>query len=121
MPAGILSQNISRQPGQGPSSENWIRPRSRYPVWLNGWSMGHATSIVNNFTETMRKYPNIPTIPASAALGSDLPEFVVPNWVSPLERTDEFAFRIWYAWSAASDGGLERLGKYRGQRLRANR
>jgi hypothetical protein len=59
----------------------------RYSGSDNGWSMGYATSIVNNFTDTMRKYPNIPTVPASAAIGSDLPEFVVPNLVAPPEPT----------------------------------
>ncbi|SHL59480.1 hypothetical protein SAMN05444159_6319 [Bradyrhizobium lablabi] len=39
------------------------------------------TGIVNAFTETVKKYPNIPTIPASASIGSDLPEFVKPNFV----------------------------------------
>jgi hypothetical protein len=56
--------------------------RATHYRWLE-----EDTSIVNNFTETVRKYPNIPTIPASAAIGSDVPEFVVPNLVSPPEPT----------------------------------
>jgi arylsulfatase len=55
----------------------------RYAGSDNAWSMGYATSIVNNFTETVRKYPNIPTIPSGAAIGADLPEFVLPNLVAP--------------------------------------
>ena len=49
----------------------------------NGWSVGYATTIVNSFTESVRKFPNIPTIPSGAAIGSDIPEFVVPNLAVP--------------------------------------
>jgi hypothetical protein len=48
--------------------------------------VGYATGIVNAFTETVKKYPNIPTIPASASIGADLPGFVLPNLVAPSPR-----------------------------------
>jgi hypothetical protein len=41
--------------------------------------MGYATGMVNAFKDSVARNPNIPTIPAAAALGSDLPEFVTPN------------------------------------------
>jgi len=55
----------------------------RYSGNDNGWSVGYATSIVNAFSETVKKYPNIPTIPSGAAIGSDLPDFVLPELAAP--------------------------------------
>ena len=53
----------------------------RYSGSDNAWSLGYMTSIVNKFIETLNKYPNLETIPASASIGADLPEFVKPNLV----------------------------------------
>src|SRR6185436_16504122 len=55
----------------------------RYSGSDNGWSLGYMTGIVNGFTESLKKYPNIPTIPATASIGADLPRFVKPNLVAP--------------------------------------
>ena len=55
----------------------------RYSGSDNGWSLGYMTGIVNAFTDTVKKYPNIPTIPATASIGADLPRFVKPNLVTP--------------------------------------
>jgi arylsulfatase A-like enzyme len=55
----------------------------RYSGSDNAWSVGYATSIVNAFTESVKKYPNIPTIPSGASIGADLPEFILPNLVAP--------------------------------------
>jgi len=57
--------------------------QGRYSGSDNGWAAGYGTSVVNKFTESVKKYPNIPTIPSGASLGSDLPEFVAPNFVAP--------------------------------------
>jgi arylsulfatase len=51
----------------------------RYAGSDNGWSAGYMTSIVNKFNETLKKYPSIETIPASASIGADLPVFTKPN------------------------------------------
>jgi len=45
----------------------------------NAWSVGYATSIVNNFKDSVARCPNVPTIPSGAAIGADLPEFLTPN------------------------------------------
>jgi arylsulfatase len=45
----------------------------------NGWSVGYATLVVNNFKASVARCPNIPTLPAGAAIGADLPEFLTPN------------------------------------------
>lgn len=55
----------------------------RYAGADNGWLGALYTPVINDFTETMKKYPNIPTIPATAAIGSDLPEMTLPNLVAP--------------------------------------
>jgi arylsulfatase A-like enzyme len=57
----------------------------RYSGSDNGWSYGYMTAIVNQFNDTLKKYPNIPTIPASASIGSDLPVFVKPN-MAPVQQ-----------------------------------
>ena len=55
----------------------------------NGWTMVFANQLVEEFTASVKKYPNIPTIPASASLGSDLPAFMPPNLVAPPPRARE--------------------------------
>jgi hypothetical protein len=57
----------------------------RYSGSDNGWAAGYMTSIVNQFNETLKKYPNIATIPASASIGADLPVFTKPNLV-PVQK-----------------------------------
>jgi hypothetical protein len=41
--------------------------------------------VIDELNKSFKKYPNIPTIPAGASLGADLPEFVLPNLVAPLQ------------------------------------
>jgi len=57
----------------------------RYSGFDNGWSLGYMTGIVNKFNETLRKYPNLETIPATASIGADLPKFVKPN-LAPVRK-----------------------------------
>ncbi len=57
----------------------------RYSGSDNGWSYGYMTKIVNEFNATLKKYPNIPTIPASASIGADLPVFTRPN-LAPVQK-----------------------------------
>ncbi|XHR29511.1 MAG: arylsulfatase [Chthoniobacteraceae bacterium] len=45
----------------------------------NGWVGVYVNPIIGGFVDSVKKYPNIPTIPIGAAMGSDLPEFIVPN------------------------------------------
>jgi hypothetical protein len=45
--------------------------------------MVYPTAIVQQLTDSFKKYPNIPTLPGGASIGSELPEFVVPNVVAP--------------------------------------
>jgi arylsulfatase len=44
-----------------------------------GWTMAMAGKVMDDVIETFKKYPNIPTVPAGASLGSDIPEFVAPT------------------------------------------
>jgi arylsulfatase A-like enzyme len=55
----------------------------RYAGADNGWTMVYPTTIVQQLTDSFKKYPNIPTLAGGASIGSDLPEFVVPNVVAP--------------------------------------
>ena len=43
------------------------------------WTMAFAGKVMSDLVETFRKYPNIPTIPGGASLGSEIPEFTRPN------------------------------------------
>ena len=43
------------------------------------WTMAYAGKLMNDVVETFRKFPNIPTIPGGASLGSEIPEFTRPN------------------------------------------
>jgi len=38
-----------------------------------------ANELVDDFAASIKKYPNIPTMPASGSLGADLPLFMPPN------------------------------------------
>jgi len=55
----------------------------RYSGADNGWTMALVSPIITEVSETFKKYPNIPTILSGASLGSDLPEFTLPNLVAP--------------------------------------
>ena len=44
-----------------------------------GWTMAMAGKVMDDVIESFKKYPNIPTIPAGASLGADIPEFVAPT------------------------------------------
>ena len=57
----------------------------RYAGFDNGWSLGYMTAIVNQFNETLKKYPNIETILATASIGADLPKFSKPN-LAPVRK-----------------------------------
>lgn len=43
------------------------------------WTMAIATGLITDLVDTFKKYPNIPTIPGGASIGSDLPDFIKPN------------------------------------------
>lgn len=51
----------------------------RYSGADNGWAGVFLNIPLMEFLESIRKYPNIPTIPAGSSMGSDLPVFVPPN------------------------------------------
>jgi arylsulfatase A-like enzyme len=53
----------------------------RYSGADNGWTMAIATPLINQISDTFKKYPNIPTVLAGASLGADLPQFSLPNLV----------------------------------------
>ena len=57
----------------------------------NGWSLGYATTIVTYFSESLKKFPNVPTTPSGAAIGSDLPDFVLPGSGGPPTDTSSAA------------------------------
>jgi hypothetical protein len=38
-----------------------------------------AGKVMGDLVETFRKFPNIPTEPAGASLGAEIPEFARPN------------------------------------------
>ena len=48
----------------------------------NGWVGVYINPVLFGFLESIKKYPNIPTIPMGAAIGADLPEFMAPNVMS---------------------------------------
>jgi arylsulfatase len=47
-----------------------------------GWTGGLATLVITELIGTFKKYPNIPTIPGGASIGSDLPDFIKPNVIT---------------------------------------
>ena len=51
----------------------------RYAGADNGWAGVLSNIPLMEFLESIKKYPNIPTIPAGSSMGSDLPVFVPPN------------------------------------------
>src|SRR5262245_32846875 len=53
----------------------------------NGWAKVYPTGIVGQLTQSCKKYPSIPTLPGGASIGSELPEFVLPNMVARPEGT----------------------------------
>jgi arylsulfatase len=55
----------------------------RYSGQDNGWAFLYANALVSAFTASVKDFPNIPTIPATASLGADVPKFVAPNLVAP--------------------------------------
>ena len=44
--------------------------------------MVYLTAIAQQLPGSLKKYPNIPTLPGSTSTGSELPEFGVPNMVA---------------------------------------
>ncbi|MBV8569130.1 MAG: arylsulfatase [Acidobacteriaceae bacterium] len=54
----------------------------RYAGADNGWSVALAGYVINQVSDSFKKYPNIPTVLAGASLGADLPEFSLPNLVA---------------------------------------
>jgi arylsulfatase len=55
----------------------------RYAGADNGWTMVYPVTIVQQLTDSFKKYPNIPTSAGGASIGSELPEFVLPTMVVP--------------------------------------
>jgi arylsulfatase len=58
----------------------------RYAGADNGWAYAYANIIVNDFKATIDKYPNMKMIPATASLGSDLPQFIRPDLAPTREK-----------------------------------
>jgi hypothetical protein len=77
----------------------------------NGWSLGYATTIVNNLSESLKKFPNIPTIPSGAAIGWDLIDFVLSDLAAPL--------RMLHPRRARSSKRVSRIRQSANRRLRA--
>lgn len=48
----------------------------------NGWVGVYINPVLYGFMDSVKKYPNIPTIPMGAAIGADLPTFLAPNVMS---------------------------------------
>jgi len=57
----------------------------RYSGADNGWAGVFSNIPLMEFLDSIKKYPNIPTIPAGSSMGSDLPVFVPPN-LSPAAK-----------------------------------
>jgi hypothetical protein len=55
----------------------------RYSGADNGWTMVFPVTLVQALTDSFKKYPNIPTLAGGASIGSELPELVLPNLVTP--------------------------------------
>lgn len=53
----------------------------------NGWAFLYANALVNAFTASIKEFPNIPTLPTTASIGSDVPKFVAANLVAPRPAT----------------------------------
>jgi arylsulfatase len=51
----------------------------RYSGADNGWAGVFSDIPLTEFLDSIKKYPNIPTIPAGSSMGSDLPVFIAPN------------------------------------------
>jgi arylsulfatase len=51
----------------------------RYAGQDNAWAAVYANKLVNDFATSVKEFPNIATVAASASLGSDLPRFIAPN------------------------------------------
>src|SRR5262245_58295210 len=59
----------------------------RYASADSAWTMVYPTAIVQQLTLRRKNYLNIPTFPGGASIGSELPEFMVPNMVARPEGT----------------------------------
>jgi hypothetical protein len=57
----------------------------RYAGADNAWAVALSTYVVNEISESFKKYTNIPTELAGASLGADLPEFTLPN-LAPTQK-----------------------------------
>jgi hypothetical protein len=72
---GVFDSQTNPLNGAAPRVADQITTSpGRYAGSDNGWSVGYATNVVNS-----EEVSEIPTIPASASIGADLPEFVLPN------------------------------------------
>jgi arylsulfatase len=84
--------NLKRDPGENydetfngaaPATAGVLKSSpGRYSGEDSGWTMVYANKLVQDFTGTVKEFPNIETIPASASLGSDLPQFASPDIMS---------------------------------------
>jgi arylsulfatase A-like enzyme len=57
----------------------------RYAGADNAWAVALSTYVVDQVSESFKRYPNIPTELAGASLGADLPEFTLPN-LAPTQK-----------------------------------
>jgi arylsulfatase len=66
--------------GAAPKVQNQIGASpGRWSGQDGGWTMALAGKVMSDVIESFKKYPNVPTIPGGASLGSDIPEFVRPT------------------------------------------
>jgi arylsulfatase A-like enzyme len=66
--------------GAAPKVQNQISSSpGRWSGQDGGWTMALAGKVMSEVVQSFKDFPNIPTIPAGASLGSDIPEFVRPD------------------------------------------
>lgn len=66
--------------GAAPKVQNQIGTSAgRWSGQDGAWTMAMAGKVMDDVIESFKKFPNLPTIPAGASLGSDIPEFVPPT------------------------------------------
>jgi arylsulfatase len=72
--------------GAAPTRGDFKTSPGRYAGADNGWAYAFANILVNEFKDSIAKYPNMKAIPATASLGSDLPTFIRPDLAPTREK-----------------------------------
>ena len=66
--------------GAAPKAQNQISSSpGRWSGQDGGWTLAIAGKVMSEVVQSFKDFPNIPTIPSGASLGSDIPEFVRPD------------------------------------------